>query len=262
MRNNLIADMLRDSLDKHRLRLVFQPQFSLDGNQRLTGTEALIRWRHPELGDVSPAEFIPVAEMTDLILDIDHFVCIQLVTLIQKWRALALDFPPISVNLSPRSLLELGFAEAFIQEIDNAGIPHSLLHVEITERTLLNIDFIVINNLQVLQREKIDVSIDDFGIAYSSFAYLKHHFACEIKIDRSFVSGIGQTIEDEAIIHSMILLGKNLNLRIVAEGIETQSQLDWLQTAGCPVGQGFLLSRPLEHHDYAALLSKSLVHIG
>lgn len=252
-----IADALRDSLatPSQWLRMVFQPQYALDDSRRLIGTEALVRWRHPRLGEVSPAEFIPIAEMTNLIVDLDRFVYRRIVALIQAWQACALNFPPISINISPLSFCIPGFIDGLIQSVEDAGIPHHSLIVEITERALLEINPVSLARMESMKQGGIKISVDDFGIGYSSFSYVKHRIPSEIKIDRSFISGIGRTYEDEAIIRSIVTLGDSLNLKVIAEGIETQCQLDWLRASGCQFGQGYLLAFPLEFDDYTRLLS-------
>ncbi|WP_377806741.1 EAL domain-containing protein [Azospirillum sp. A29] len=257
MMHTAIADALRESLTNSSqwLRMVFQPQYALDDSRRLVGTEALIRWRHPRLGEISPADFIPVAEMTNQIVDLDRFVYRRIIGLIQAWQAFALNFPPISVNISPLSLCIPGFIDELIQSVEDADIPQRILGIEITERERLETNSGSLKKMELIKQAGIGISIDDFGVGYSSFPYIKHKIASELKIDRSFVSGIGHTYVDEAIIRSMIILGHSLGLKIVAEGIETKDQLDWLKTSGCQIGQGYFLSVPLEFEDYTRLIS-------
>lgn len=253
MRTN-IASSLRDSLASQSLRLVFQPRYNLADTRRLVGAEALVRWRHPQLGEIPPSEFISIAEATNLIVDLDRFVYRRLIALFQDWRSLTCDLLPVSINLSPRSFSEPGFANALVREFDDAGIARSLLQVEITERAFLDVNFTSAKNIQTFKKANIDISLDDFGIGYSSFSYLKRRIASELKIDRSFVSDIGRAVEDEAIIQAIIGIGQSLNLKIVAEGIETLEQLEWLRASGCQFGQGYLLSYPLECESYERLL--------
>lgn len=256
MRKKRIEGALRDALERQKLRLVFQPKFTLAAEPRLAGAEALLRWRHPDLGEISPSEFIPIAEMSPLIVAVDRYVYTSTISLIAAWRARAFDVPTIAINLSPLSLREPDFAGLFVQALDASDIPHALLQVEITEGALLENETAVFDNLDRLHREGIDIAIDDFGTGFSSFAYLKRLLASELKIDRGFVQGLGQTHEDEAIVQTMLTLGRSLDLRTVAEGVETRQQLEWLRAAGCQIGQGFLLSLPLERHDFEALIAK------
>ena len=254
MRRHRIKEELRDSLDGNGFRLVFQPKFTLSAQPRLAGAEVLLRWRHPELGEVSPAEFIPIAETTEVIVAVDRFVSSRLFAQIKAWRALGLDLPVIALNLSARSLREADFTAALVRDLDEAGVPHTLLQVEITEWALMEGSATVLRNLEVLHREGIKISIDDFGTGFSSFTYLKLMVVSELKIDKSFVDGLGRTREDEAIVTAILALGNALNLEMVAEGIETPQQLEWLRNSGCPTGQGYLFSRPLERSEFEDLV--------
>ncbi|WP_211099620.1 EAL domain-containing protein [Azospirillum agricola] len=254
-----MADALKDSLCRKQLRLVFQPQFTLSGEYQLVGAEALLRWHHHELGNVSPADFIPLAEQSSLIVKVDKYVCFKLIEHVQAWRESGVpvsDLPIMAFNLSPRTLCEPGFAAELVREIDRTHIPPSLLQAEITEREPLHKDKETRINLEILRRKGIGLSIDDFGTGYSCLAYLKEKTVSEIKIDQGFVQGLGQTQIDETIVRSILTLGQTLNIRIVGEGIETLDQLEWLRTAHCPIGQGYLLSRPLEQRDFEELLQK------
>lgn len=262
MRRHRIEGELRGSLEQKELRLVFQPKFTLSGKPQLAGAEALLRWRHPELGELSPAEFIPIAELSGSIVAMDRFVYSQILSHIKAWQALALDLPVMSFNLSAQSLREPGFATAFINDLDEARVPHALLQIEITEWALMENGTTVLRNLEVLHRANIKISIDDFGTGFSSFAYLKFRVISEIKIDKSFVDGLGRTREDEAIVNAILALGVSLNLKMVAEGIETTRQMEWLRAAGCPVGQGFLFSPPLERADFESLVHTPAFFFG
>lgn len=252
-RRHQIEDALRESLDEGQPRLVFQPKFTLGEKPRLIGAETLLRWQHPELGEVPPSEFIPIAEMTKLIVKVDRFVYALLLDQIKAWRALALDLPVIAFNVSARSIRETDFVETLIRESNDAGVPRSLLQMEITEMAL--VESSAVKNLETLHRAGFKISIDDFGTGFSSLNYLKLLPVSELKIDKSFVQGLGRTREDEAIVRAILTLGQALNLNSVAEGIETPEQLGWLSEWGCHIGQGFLFSRPLERSDFEALIA-------
>lgn len=254
-RRHQIEDALRESLDQGQPRLVFQPKFTLGEKPRLIGAETLLRWRHPELGEVSPAEFIPIAEMTKLIVKVDKFVYARLLDQIKAWRALALELPVIAFNVSARSIREEDFAETLIRESDEAGVPRSLLQMEITEMAL--VESSAIRNLEILHGAGFKISIDDFGTGFASLNHLKLLPVSELKIDKGFVQGLGQTREDEAIVRAILTLGRSLNLSSVAEGIETAEQLDRLSEWGCHIGQGFLFSRPLERSDFEDLIARA-----
>ena len=260
LKHATVESALREALRLERLRLVFQPKFSLDAERRFVGAEALVRWRDPVLGDVSPVEFIPIAEASGLILDLDRTVQSLAVAHIAAWRTAGLDVPPIAVNASPRSVREPDFAGALLSRLDGAEVPHELVQVEITEGALLENSGAVLKNLDALHRAHIGIAVDDFGTGYSSLAYLKRLPLAELKIDRSFVDGLGQDKEDEAIARAMLGLSVALELRAVAEGIENERQLSWLVDHGCLIGQGYHLARPLEVDAFVALLRSGARH--
>jgi two-component system CheB/CheR fusion protein len=247
---------LREALRVRRLRLVFQPKYSLAAERRLLGAEALLRWRDPELGDVPPSEFIHAAEASGLILEVDVLVQEMLIEKLASWSALGLSLVPVAFNASPRSFREPTFAEKFLARAEAAGVPHNMLQIEITEGALLESSAHVVNNLDRLHAAGIRISVDDFGTGYSSLSYLKRLPIDELKIDKSFVDGLGQDKEDEAITRAVLGLAHALDLSTVAEGVETERQLNWLIEQGCKMGQGFYLKRPLEADDFEDLIAK------
>ncbi len=251
---------LREALLQERLRLVYQPKFGLGQGRPLMGAEALLRWHDPELGEVSPAEFIPVAEASPLILEIGMAVSHLLVQQIAAWQALGLKLPPVAVNLSPRCIREAGYAECFLELLRSHQVPPELLIAEVTEGALLENSPQVNHNLASLHRAGLGISIDDFGTGYSSLGYLKRLPLTELKIDKSFVDGLGQDKEDEAIARAVLGLAQALELKTVAEGVETELQLAWLGKHGCEGVQGFLLSRPLEAAAYQELIARNPSH--
>lgn len=251
-----LENALREALRLDRLRLVFQPKFSLRGRRTLLGAEALLRWRDPELGEVSPGEFIPVAEASGLILEVDRKVQELLVTQLADWRELGLAPPPVAFNASPRSLREPRFAENLLDRARAMHVPYELMQVEITEGALLENSSHVLANLDHLHQAGIRVSVDDFGTGYSSLGYLKRLPLHELKVDKRFVDGVGQDKEDEAITLAVLGLARALGLTTVAEGIETERQMEWLTQQGCDIGQGYFLSRPLEAVDFEDLIAR------
>lgn len=255
-----IESALREALRSNRLRLVYQPKYDLQERQRIIGAEALLRWRDPELGDISPAEFIPIAESSGLIIDVNRVVLCLLLKQRTEWQKMDIDCPPIALNISPRCMREAGFAESFLQELVTADIAPAMVHVEITEGALLENSGTVTANLDMLHNAGIAIAIDDFGTGYSSLGYLKRLPLAELKIDKSFVDGLGQDHEDEAIALAVLGLGKAMGLKTVAEGIETERQYAWLAEHGCDYGQGYLLARPLEADDFEDLLARSTRH--
>jgi two-component system, chemotaxis family, CheB/CheR fusion protein len=255
-----IESALREALRQNRLRLVYQPKYGLGEGRPLLGAESLLRWHDPELGHVSPAEFIPVAESSGLILEIGRVVRTLLIKQISDWLAIGLKPPPIAMNLSPRCVREIEFSNALLTELTQNQIPAELLTVEITEGALLENSQNVKDNLANLHAAGIRISIDDFGTGYSSLGYLKCLPLSELKIDKSFVDGLGQDKEDEAIARAVLALAQALELQTVAEGVETERQLTWLIEHGCDIVQGYLLSKPLEAAAFEDLMIKSVTH--
>jgi two-component system CheB/CheR fusion protein len=221
------------------------------------GAEALLRWQDPELGTVSPAEFISVAETSGLILELGEVVQTMLYAQIAEWRGLGLKVPPIAFNVSPRCIREVGFADRLIASAQAAGVALDGLQVEITESALLDNSAQVESNLHTLAAAGVKVAIDDFGTGYSSLAYLKRLPLEELKVDKNFVDGLGDDRNDEAIATAILSLAHALGLTTVAEGIETDRQLAWLINRGCAVGQGYLLARPEEAAIFEDRLAKN-----
>ena len=256
LKRTAIESGLRDALGQGRFALAFQPKFSVETPHRLLGAEALLRWNDPVLGQVSPAEFIPVAESSGQIREISRFVVTSLLQHITAWQAAGLRVPRIAFNASARNLHESDFGASLITQLQDQQVNSSLIQVEITEGTLLENNTVVINNLQVLHGTGIGISIDDFGTGYSSLAYLKRLPLNELKIDKSFVDGLGTDRGDEAITVAILGLAKALGLHSVAEGVETEGQLAWLRAHGCEIVQGYLFSKPVDPAIFEDLLAK------
>lgn len=254
LRRAALEGALREALRLNRLRLVYQPKFRIAEGDPLCGAEALLRWHDPELGAVSPADFIPVAESGGLILELDRAVQSLLLAQIRDWAARGLAVPTIAFNVSPRSIREAQFAERLLAGIAEHALPPALIQVEITEGALLENSNIVAANLAALHAAEVGIAIDDFGTGYSSLGYLKRLPLAELKVDKSFVDGLGRDKEDEAITRAVLGLASTLELRTVAEGVETRQQLDWLREQECDVAQGYFLSRPLEAADFEQLM--------
>lgn len=256
MRDVAIEQALREGMEHKRLRLVYQPKFSCVPEQRLSGAEALLRWNDPVLGAVSPADFIPVAEATGLILELDRYVALLLIRQLAAWRDEGLNPPPIAMNVSARSFQEERFVTHLFNCLKQYRVPHSLVHVEITESTLVDRSSAALGNIEKLREAGIKLAVDDFGTGYSSLAYLKRLPLAELKIDKSFVDGLGGKDEgDQAIALAILGMAKALGICTVGEGVETQAQLTWLVENGCDFVQGYLLSIPLALADFAALIS-------
>jgi diguanylate cyclase len=245
-RNATIMSKLHQALASEEFYLVYQPQYELAGRRRLVGVECLLRWYDSDLGEVSPAEFIPLAFQCGLGLSIDLWVvktCLAQKTL---WGA-GDDTRRVAINTSATSFLTVGFAKQILCLMNLHGLKPSQIRIEITESTLMQKSFVSSQNLSTLREAGVGISIDDFGTGYSCLAAIHELKPAEIKIDRSFLDRIHEQ-EPSATkpLELIISLAKSLGLDIVAEGIETEQQLDWLVKNGCPIGQGYLMSKPVD----------------
>jgi diguanylate cyclase (GGDEF)-like protein len=238
-----VETSLRKALERGELMLYYQPQVSLrDG--RLVGLEALLRWNHPELGLVSPAEFIPVAEDSGLIVPIGRWVLRAACLQVAAWRDAGLGTVNVSVNLSARQTRDSHLVHDILDALRAAGMPPGQLELEITESVLMDNVHANVDLLHRLQTEGIRLSIDDFGTGYSSMAYLKRFPIDQVKIDRTFVRDIPGDGDDEAITTAIIAMAHSLGLSVVAEGVETAQQLEFLRNAGCDIMQGYYFAEP------------------
>jgi EAL domain-containing protein (putative c-di-GMP-specific phosphodiesterase class I) len=247
---------LRHALDRSELRVVYQPIISLEtGN--VSELEALVRWDHPTRGLISPTQFIPLAEETGLIVAIGQWVLEESCRQGSAWHLAHPSEPllTISVNLSARQFLQVDLVEDVARAVWESRLDPSSLKLEITESVLMRDVDGTIEKLWALKRLGVQLAIDDFGTGYSSLSYLKRFPVDTLKIDRSFVSGLGQDSNDTAIVRSVVALAKSLNLAVTGEGIETSEQLGHLQALGCDRGQGYLFAMPLDAYEIDALLA-------
>lgn len=239
---------LRKAITENQLLLYYQPRLELSSGQ-ISCLEALVRWNHPTHGMIAPADFIPLAEESGLILPLGEWVLRE--ACLQKARWLAedkLDYQ-VAVNISPCQFQDEDFADKAIHIIEQTGIPPSYLEFEITESSIMQNMEKTIAVLDKLCSKGISISIDDFGIGYSSLNYLKEFPIHCLKIDRSFVKNIQSNSNDWAITNAIIHLGHALNIQVVAEGVEDVGQLDILKETTCTTIQGFLLSPPISAYD-------------
>jgi predicted signal transduction protein with EAL and GGDEF domain len=241
-RLNLLGE-LRQALQTDEIVLHYQPKLALPDGE-LNGVEALARWQHPTRGLLSPAEFIPAAENTGLIVPLTLHVVDLSLRQMHRWRAVAHDFS-MAVNVSPRCLAHPDLTANIISLLRKYDVPPRLLKLEITENTLAHDPQRALATLTSLHDAGIQLSIDDFGTGYSSMSYLKRLPVSELKVDRSFVSGMVTDADDAVLVRSVIELGHNLGLTVVAEGVEDQATLDELARVGCDIVQGFHLGRPM-----------------
>ncbi len=255
LKQQALESGLREAIRQNRLRLVYQPKYRMEVGKLLVGAEALLRWHDPELGDVSPAEFIPIAENSGFMLELGEHVLQLLLTQIAYWQDQGLDVPTIAVNVSAKSIREIHFPQKILGSLHRYGVAARQIQIEITESALLENSVTVRNNILAIHEAGVGIAIDDFGTGYSSLSYLKHLPLTELKIDKSFVDGLGRQAEDEAIARAILSLAGALNLQTVAEGVENDRQLSWLQQNGCDIYQGYLLSKPLETNHFEDLLA-------
>ncbi len=246
-----LENALRRALERDELAVHYQPKAKLVGG-RLAGAEALVRWRHPERGLISPAEFIPVAEETGLIARIGEWVLRQACAQAMAWRAAGLPDQVVAVNLSGHQIKRAGFVEEIARVLEETGLPPALLELEITESVLMEQARETLATLNQLKELGVGLAIDDFGTGYSSLSYLKRFPVDTLKIDRSFINDADRNPDDAAIVTGIIALAHSLRLNVVAEGVETRGQLDFLADAGCDHIQGYLLSRPLPADEFQA----------
>ena len=244
---------LHNALERNELFLHYQPQVEL-GGARIVGVEALLRWRNPELGLVSPAQFIPLAEESGLIDAIGDWVLRQACAQGAQWRRAGLPPLVIAVNLSTRQFRQSRLVERIEDILRDSGLPAQHLELEITEGMLMQNPELATATLHALHRLGVRISIDDFGTGYSSLSYLKRFPVHALKIDQSFVRDLPGNTDDIAIVTAIVSLATSLRLGVIAEGIETAEQHAFLLGLNCPLGQGYLFSRPVAPEEIAAKL--------
>ena len=246
---------LPNAISQNHLLLNYQPKVSCLTDE-VVGFEALLRWLHPESGLISPADFIPVIESSKLIVDVGEWVLTEVARQLVAWRKAGYELLPVAVNISGFHLHDESLS-SFIKELARQyELDPGLLEVEITENALTGDTDSSIATMKKLKKLDIKLSVDDFGTGYSSLSYLKKFPIDVLKIDRSFINECAHNPDDAAICMAIISLAKSLGLKIVAEGVETLEQLDFIQQQGCDVYQGYLYSRPLPAGDVEALLKK------
>ena len=243
------------ALESDQLKLFYQPKVDL-GMRTITGAEALLRWDSPNLGSVSPDEFIPIAEATGLIVPIGDWVLRTACKEAATWRKLIADEVHVGVNLSSVQFLQGDLFNKVENALAESGLPARLLDLELTESILVANPEETINTLKRLKDMGAYVSIDDFGTGYSSLSYLTRFPLDNLKIDRAFVTNLPDKEDAVAIVRAIISMAKSLNLNIIAEGVETESQISFLHALGCQMGQGYLFSRPVEATEFVKLLTR------
>jgi len=244
--------MLRKALERGELVLHYQPKV-MAASRRIAGVEALIRWRHPELGMVPPGEFIALAEETGLILPIGDWVLAEACRQAAAWKAAGLSIGGIAVNMASPNFAQKDFVAKVAAELMRARVRCGAIEIELTESILMQDAEAARKTLHALKEHGLRLSIDDFGTGYSSLAYLKRFPIDTLKIDRAFVRDVTANAEDASITSAIIALAASLGLSVVAEGVETESQASFLQAKGCDYLQGYLFSRPITADEIAAM---------
>jgi diguanylate cyclase (GGDEF)-like protein/PAS domain S-box-containing protein len=252
-----IEEGLRRALEREEFVVHYQPKIDLKTG-RITGAEALLRWTHPIRGPVSPGQFIPVAEDCGLILPIGTWVLRQACQQAQAWVAAGLPMGTMAVNISAMQLREENFVDSVFAIFKETGLDPRFLEVELTESVLMKHAEATASILKALRDRGVQVAVDDFGTGYSSLSYLRKFPIDALKIDQSFVSQITTVPDETIIVKAVIGMGRSLKLRVVAEGVETQEQLAFLQAHKCDEAQGYYFSRPVLPEQFAKLLETGI----
>lgn len=253
-RRMLLENGLRNAIENEEFVLHYQPKVDL-ATGRIIGAEALVRWHHHAMGLVSPDQFIPVAEQSGLIKRLGGWVLREACTQNRAWQLAGLRHIPIAINLSPAQLHQKGFPEDVSSVLQALGLPHHSLEFEVTENISIHGEDKAIAGLKTLKDKGVRLSIDDFGTGYSSLSYLKRLPVDTIKIDKSFVRDIATDRNDAAIIEAIIGMAHSLRLRVIAEGVETAEQREFLQRHGCDQVQGYYYSEPVPAARFEELLA-------
>jgi diguanylate cyclase (GGDEF)-like protein len=252
-----IEEGLRRALERQEFELHYQPKIDVKSGV-ITGAEALIRWAHPVRGWISPADFIPVAEDCALIVPIGRWVLRQACEQARAWLDAGLPATPMAVNVSAMEFQNEGFLQGLLQVVRESGWDPRLLELELTESVLMKHVEATIELLQALRQSGVRVALDDFGTGYSSLSYLRRFPIDSLKIDRSFIQQIASGPADAAIVTAVISMARSLNLRVVAEGVETLQELQFLQARECDEVQGYYFSAPLPAAKFASLLATGI----
>jgi EAL domain-containing protein (putative c-di-GMP-specific phosphodiesterase class I) len=246
---------LRRALRDNEFLLHYQPQVDIETGQ-VVGMEALVRWSDPEVGLIPPSQFIPVAEESGLIGPLSEWVLREACRQNKAWQDEGLPAARVSVNLSARQFQQRDIAKLVMQVLEETGLDPQYLELELTESTIMRNAEEAVSMLNELHALGIGLAIDDFGTGYSSLSYLKRFPVDRLKIDRSFVSDIGESSDDETITSAIIALAHSLNLQVIAEGVETSTQLDFLKERACDEMQGYFFAKPMPHDAIPGMLQR------
>jgi EAL domain-containing protein (putative c-di-GMP-specific phosphodiesterase class I)/AmiR/NasT family two-component response regulator len=244
---------LRQALDHNAFRLVYQPRVNLASGQ-VIGAEALLRWRHPQRGEISPTEFIPIAEATGLIDPLGDWVLQTACQQLKTWQQSGLDNLSIAVNLSGYQLRQPHLSQQIQKILQQTNLEPQLVELELTESTLIEDIDLAFQQLQCLKEMGVQIAMDDFGTGYSCLSHLHRLPFDTIKLDRSFIQNIDRNSKNSTIAVAIISMAQQMNLRVVAEGVETSAELDFLRAYACDQMQGFLFSKALPPKEFEGLI--------
>ncbi len=256
-----LEDSLRKAIRNGDLELHYQPKLCLR-TRHVSGVEALLRWTHPDRGQVSPAKFIPIAEEAGLIVDLSQWVLEAACRQLKAWSGTPLEPVPVAINLSGKQFREADVDRTILTAVRAHGVDHSRLDLELTEGTLMHDVDAIVQMLTRLKDIGMSIAVDDFGTGYSSLSSLKRFPIDALKIDRSFVSEIGNAGNDRSICAAIIALAQSMDLKVIAEGVETREQLQHLEFLGCDEIQGFFFARPMPGDEVTAFLERQLEKNG
>lgn len=252
---------LEQALQQSEFILHFQPQVSLK-TRKVTGAEALIRWQHPEKGLLGPEHVIPLAEQTGLIISLGQWIIRTACQQLKIWHQAGFTDLRISVNVSTLQIEQPNFYDTIINILANAGLDPCFLEIELTESVIVKTTDLINNTILRLRSAGIFIAIDDFGIGYSSLSYLKKFSFDTLKIDRMFVQEIPKDESNVALVFAIMQPAKSFNLNVIAEGVETDAEYEFLRKNGCQEAQGYLISRPLSVNEFSHFLLKTLCDRG
>jgi EAL domain-containing protein (putative c-di-GMP-specific phosphodiesterase class I) len=254
----MIEEHLRRALERQEFTLHYQPKIDI-ATGMVTGVEALIRWTHPTLGSISPGQFIPVAESCGLIAPIGDWVLREACAQAQAWAKAGLPMLTVAVNVSAMQFRNETFLDDLRAILSETGLDPRYLELELTEGALMKQAELTASMLSTLRESGVRVAVDDFGTGYSSLSYLRKFPLDAIKIDQSFVGQITTVPDETVIVRAIISMGRSLNLRVIAEGVETQEQLDFLKAHRCDEAQGYFFSRPVPPQELVKFLETRLI---
>ena len=252
----LMEGGLRSALQREEFRVVYQPKIDL-ATREVIGAEALIRWSHPKLGMVGPSRFVPVAEDSGLVGQIGEWVLRTVCGQIHLWRGEGVTLP-VAVNVSARQFQQADLVELVIAVLSETKVPPHLLEIELTESAVMQDGEASVVALERLKGIGVQISIDDFGTGYSSLSYLKRLPLDVLKIDQSFVRDISSDPNDAAIVRAIITLARSLGMKVIAEGVETEAQLAFLNAYGCQYAQGYMFGQPLPPDEFIKLVKRAV----